>query len=51
MMLRACERMDPRAFFGKPWNALSCSEQLELLGYHAQRVHEEVSAYKKVGST
>jgi hypothetical protein len=41
LILRACERLDPRAVFGKAYNDLTTDEQLAFLGYEKLRRYEE----------
>lgn len=41
MGLRACERIDPRAVYGKSWMRLSWCEQVELIAFDIQRRVEE----------
>ena len=39
-MLRAIERLDPLALFGRPWPELTSREQVELLAYATLREAE-----------
>lgn len=41
LILRACERLDPRAAYGKPFNELALEEQYQFLGYDKVRNHED----------
>lgn len=41
LILRACERLDPRAAYGKSFNDLTLEEQYQLLGYDMVRNHED----------
>jgi hypothetical protein len=40
LILRACERVDPRAVYGRPWDKLSFAEQKELLAFEWLRAAE-----------
>jgi hypothetical protein len=42
MRLRACEIVDPRAIWGRPWGELRWAEQVELLAYAEERALEGV---------
>lgn len=46
-MLRAIERVDPRAVFGRPWGELSGPEQIELLAYASLRAAEDGGCYEE----
>ncbi len=41
MILRAVERVDPRAVHGRSWNDLTYCEQIELLAFSDLRFREE----------
>jgi len=40
-ILRACERLDPYRLYGRPFNELNYSEQLEFLGFSFLRDIED----------
>ena len=41
LVLRVCERLDPRALYGRSWNELQWHEQVELIAYEVHRREEE----------
>jgi len=41
LIFRACERLDPRAVFGKCFNDLTEDRQRALLGYDKLRLRED----------
>ena len=41
MILRAVERVDPVALYGKPWRDLKLKEQIELLAFSDIRQRED----------
>lgn len=39
--LRAVELIDPRSFYGRPWNELTYREQVGLISYALIRMEEK----------
>jgi hypothetical protein len=40
--LRAVETVDPRSYYGRPWNELTYREQVELMAFSILRMEEKV---------
>lgn len=41
--LRAVQTLDPRSFFGRPWNELTYTEQVKLIAFSTLRMEEEAN--------
>lgn len=41
LILRACERLDPRAAYGKSFNEMTLEEQYQFLGFDMVRNQED----------